>query len=63
MKEALERGFAIQARRTQAITNDGDFELTRNEGGFSLTPKEFTGHENEHRFSLHFGKAPPDPEE
>jgi len=42
---------------------DEDFKLTRNKGGFTLTPTELTGDDNEHRFSLHFGKVPPEPEE
>lgn len=59
--EALERGFAIQLQ-DDVIIEDPKFKITKNENGFSVTPKEFVGTEDEYRFSLHFGTAPPGPE-
>ena len=61
--EALEQGFAIQAQSEGAAVEDSDFKVTQNENGFTVTPNEFVGSDREYRFSLHFGTAPPEPDE
>jgi hypothetical protein len=58
---ALELGFKLQAEESLKQPKDSGFVLRKNDGGFTLIPEEYIGHEKEYNYSSHFGTPPPKP--
>lgn len=60
--DALAIGFAVQAGDSERPPAREGYVVVQNPQGFTVTPKQFVGHQQEHSYSLHFGTPPPEPE-
>lgn len=65
--DALKLGLALQEEGDLATVNAetelSGFVRIENEDGFTLTPKEYMGHDREYYYSLHFGTPPEEPDD